>query len=149
MVTTTLRDAAVMLLAGIGIPMLAALNSQLGAKIGAPVAAAGVLTLVAFLSAMAVLLISGQAPALGRLLGQPWHLFLGGLFMAFYVLSVTWVAPRFGVGNAVFCVLLGQMVSAGLIDQFGLFGAKVNPITLTRGLGILTMAAGLALVQRG
>ena len=147
--TTILRDAAVMLLAGIGIPMLAALNSQLGAKIGAPVAAAGVLTMVAFLSVVAVLLISGQAPALGRLAGQPWHLFLGGLFMAYYVLSVTWVAPRFGVGNAVFCVLLGQMVSAGMIDHFGLFGAKLNPITLNRALGILTMAGGLLLVQRG
>lgn len=149
MVSTTIRDAAVMLLAGVGIPMLAALNSQLGARIGAPVAAGAVLTLVAFLAVLTVLMLSGQTPALGRLIGQPWQLFLAGLFMAFYVLSVTWVAPRFGVGNAVFCVLLGQMVSAGMIDQFGLFGAKVNPITLTRGLGILTMAAGLALVQRG
>lgn len=145
----TLRDAAVMLLAGVGIPMLAALNSQLGARIAAPVAAGAVLTLVAFLAVLSVLVLTGQASALGRLAGQPWHLFLAGLFMAFYVLSVTWVAPRFGVGNAVFCVLLGQMVSAGLIDQFGLFGAKVNPISLTRGLGILTMVAGLALVQRG
>ena len=149
MIGTTLRDAMVMLLAGVGIPMLAAINSALGRAIGAPVAAGAVLTAVAFLSVAVVLLLTGQAPALGRLSEQPWHLFLGGLFMAFYVLSVTWIAPRFGVGNAVFCVLLGQMVSAGMIDQFGLFGAKVNPITLTRGLGILTMAAGLALVQRG
>lgn len=149
MVTGVVRDAGVMLLAGVGIPMLAAINSALGRAIGAPVAAGAVLTLVAFLAVAVVLVLTGQAPALGRLAAQPWHLFLGGLFMAFYVLSVTWIAPRFGVGNAVFCVLLGQMVSAGLIDQFGLFGAKVNPITLTRGLGILTMAAGLALVQRG
>lgn len=149
MISTTLRDAMVMLAAGFGIPMLAALNSQLGARIGSPVAAGAVLTLVAFLAVVGVLALTGQAAALSRLAGQPWHLFLAGLFMAFYVLSVTWVAPRFGVGNAIFCVLLGQMVAAGLIDQFGLFGAKVNPVTLTRGLGIATMAAGLALVQRG
>jgi transporter family-2 protein len=143
------RDSGVMLLAGMGIPMLAALNSQLGARIGAPVVAAVVLTLVAFAAVLMALLATGQGAALGRLVGQPWHLFMAGLFMAFYVLSVTWVAPRFGVGNAVFCVLLGQMVSTGMIDHFGLFGARLNPITLKRALGILTMAGGLLLVQRG
>jgi transporter family-2 protein len=69
--------------------------------------------------------------------------------MAFYLLTITWVAPRFGVGNAVFCVLLGQMVAASLIDHFGLFGAREVPVTMTRLFGILTMAGGLALIQRG
>ncbi len=145
----TLRDAAQMLLAGIGIPILAVLNSQLGARSGAPVAAGVVLFLVALAATVAALLVSGQGATLARLTGQPWYLFLGGLFVAFYVLSVTWVAPRFGVGNAIFCVLLGQMVAASLIDQFGLFGAVQQPISLSRGLGIGAMVLGLALIQRG
>ena len=41
------RYAAVMLAAGIGIPVLAALNAQLGARIGSPVVAAVVLFCVA------------------------------------------------------------------------------------------------------
>lgn len=147
--SSTLRDAAIMLLAGIGIPILAALNSQLGARIGAPVAAAVMLFVVALAATAAALLVSGQGGALARLPEQPWYLFLGGLFVAFYVLSVTWVAPRFGVGNAIFCVLLGQMIAASLIDQFGLFGAIQHPISLTRGLGVAAMALGLALIQRG
>lgn len=147
--STTLRDAAIMLLAGIGIPILAVLNSQLGARIGAPVAAAVTLFLVALTVACVTLLLSGQAYGFARMVGQPWYLFLGGLFVAFYVLSVTWVAPRFGVGNAVFCVLLGQMFAAALIDHFGLFGAQIHPITLSRGLGIAAMVVGLALIQLG
>ncbi|MBS0563494.1 MAG: DMT family transporter [Proteobacteria bacterium] len=138
-----------MLLAGIGIPILAVLNSQLGARSGAPVAAGVVLFLVALAATAAALLISGQGGTMTRLAGQPWYLFLGGLFVAFYVLSVTWVAPRFGVGNAIFCVLLGQMVAASVIDQFGLFGAVQRPIDLSRGLGIAAMTLGLALIQRG
>ena len=145
----TLRYVGIMLLAGIGIPLLAALNAQLGARIAAPVAASVVLFAVAFLACCIVLLISGQAHALAALPAQPKHLFIAGLFVAFYVLSVTWVAPRFGVGNAVFCVLLGQMVAATLIDHFGLFGALVRPISMTRAAGVLAMVAGLALVQRG
>ena len=144
-----LRYAFWMLLAGVGIPVLAALNSQLGARLGAPVAAGFVLFSVGFAAAALLLLLSGQAPALTALSAQPKHLFLAGLLMAFYAFSITWVAPRFGVGNAVFCVLLGQMIAATLIDQFGLFGAIVRTVTLTRALGIVAMVAGLALIQRG
>lgn len=149
MPSDTVRYALIMLLAGIGIPMLAALNAQLGGRIGAPVAASVVLFAVALLACVLVLVFSGQAHALALLPAQPKHLFLGGLFVAFYVLAVTWVAPRFGVGNAVFCVLLGQMIAATLIDQFGLFGAAIHTVTATRAAGLLAMVGGLALIQRG
>jgi transporter family-2 protein len=49
----------------------------------------------------------------------------------------------------VFCVLLGQMIAATTIDQFGLFGAMVRTVTLNRAMGLAAMAAGLALIQRG
>ncbi len=145
----TLRYALIMLLAGIGIPILAALNSQLGARIGAPVAASVVLFTVALLACVLVLVFSGQASAFAAMPAQPKYLFAAGLFVAFYVLSITFVAPRFGVGNAIFCVLLGQMIAATLIDQFGLFGAAVHTVTVSRAAGLLAMVGGLALIQRG
>ena len=49
------RHAAVMLAAGIGIPVLAALNAQLGSRIGSPVAAGVVLFCVALLGAVTVM----------------------------------------------------------------------------------------------
>lgn len=140
--------AMTMLLAGIGIPILAALNAQLGVRLGSPVAAAVILFSVALLASAAVLLITGPAPILGAP-EAPRHLFLGGLLVAFYVLSITFIAPRFGVGNAVFFVLLGQLISAALIDHFGLFGARLSPISPTRAAGIAVMAAGVFLTQRG
>ena len=145
----SLRYALVMLLAGIGIPTMAAINAQLGARLGAPVAASVVFFAVALLASVLVLVVSGQAPALAALPVQPRWLFLGGLFVVFYVLSVTYVAPRFGVGNAVFCVLVGQMIAASLIDHFGLFGALVRGMTFTRAVGLVAMAGGLVLIQRG
>lgn len=145
----TLRYAVWMLFAGIGIPILAALNSQLGARLGAPVAAGFVLFSVGFAAAAILLLLSGQAPRLTAISVQPKYLLLAGLLMAFYAFSITFVAPRFGVGNAVFCVLLGQMIAATLIDHYGLFGAIQHPVSLTRAAGLLAMVAGLALIQRG
>jgi transporter family-2 protein len=140
------HHALIMFAAGVGIPILAALNARLGANIGAPAAAAFVLFLVALVATGATMLVTGPS-ALVRVAGQPWHLFLAGLLVAFYVLSVTWIAPVFGVGNAVFFVLLGQLCSAALIDQFGLFGAKAVVLSPLRVLRLGTMMVGLALTQ--
>ncbi|MGQ0563668.1 MAG: DMT family transporter [Gemmobacter sp.] len=143
-----LRDAGVMLAAGIGVPILAAISAQLGARIGAPLAAGAVALCVALALAAVAAVATGQARALWALPAQPLWLWSGGAFMAFYLLTITWVAPRFGLGNAVFCVLLGQMVAAAVIDHFGLFGARPQPLNLQRLAGLAAMAGGLALIQR-
>lgn len=138
--------AFVMLLAGIGIPVLAALNAALGGRIGSPVAASVVLFAIAFASALAVFVIGGFKPQVS-LLSAPKHLFLAGVLIAFYVLSITFIAPKFGVGNAVFFVLLGQLISAAMIDHFGLFGAQISPLSVTRAGGIALMAFGVYMTQ--
>lgn len=145
----SLRYAAIMLAAGIGVPLLAALNAQLGGRIGSPAAAAVILFAVAFLGAVAVMVATAGTAALATAPAQPPRLFLGGLLVAFYVLSITWVAPRFGLGNAITCVLLGQLLSAAVIDQFGLFGAIVRELTPARALGLALMAIGVFFTQRG
>ena len=148
MTPETLRYALVMLAAGIGIPVLAAVNAQLGNRIGSPAAAATVLFVVALCIATVAMLLTSGAASLADVPAQPKYLLLGGCLVAFYVLSVTRIAPRFGVGNAVFCVLLGQMLAASVIDQFGLFGAVVRPLSLMRASGIGLMALGVLFIQR-
>jgi bacterial/archaeal transporter family-2 protein len=143
----TARYALVMLAAGIGIPILAALNASLGHRIGSPAVAALCLFLVALAGTAVVVALTGTG-AVRQLAAQPRHLFLGGLLVAFYVLSITWIAPRFGVGNAVFFVLLGQLIAAAAIDHFGLFGARVSPLSPVRAAGIALMAAGVFVTQR-
>jgi transporter family-2 protein len=149
MSSETIRNAIIMLVAGMGIPVMAALNTQLGRGIGSPAAAATVLFTVALLAtAVAMFLTGGPAP-LRLIPSQPAYLLLAGLGVVFYVLSVTWIAPRFGVGNAIFCVLVGQMIAATTIDQFGLFGAMVKPLGLLRASGIGFMVLGVLLIQKG
>ncbi len=139
-------QALIMFAAGIGIPILAALNARLGANIGSPAAAGAVLFIVAFLCAATTAALTGLEP-LRALPGQPKHLLMAGILVAFYVLSITYIAPTFGIGNAVFFVLLGQLVSAAAIDHFGLFGAQITPVTGLRMLGIAVMGAGVAITQ--
>ncbi|MCF3934636.1 DMT family transporter [Acuticoccus sp. M5D2P5] len=139
--------AALALVAGVGIPVMAAMNGGLGARIGSPVLAAVLLIGVAFLCICAALLVSGL-PSGGIAWPAPTISYAAGFFVALYVLSITFLAPRFGVANAIFFVLLGQLVSAALIDHFALFGAPHVPLGLKRTLGLALMAFGVFLARK-
>jgi transporter family-2 protein len=143
----TVRHAALMIAAGLGIPVLAALNARLGQGLGSTAAAAVMLFAVALAASTAAALLAGAAPAFGRVAAQPPLLFLGGALVAFYIFAVTLTAPRFGVGNTILCVLLGQMIAAAAIDHFGLFGAAQQSIGPHRAAGLAIMAAGLVLAR--
>lgn len=148
MLPETVKYALLMLAAGIGVPVLAAFNAQLGTRIGSPAAAGAVMFLIAGIVALGVALISGQGSRFALLPEQPRYLFLAGLLIAFYLLSISWVAPRFGVGNAVMFVLLGQIIAMTVIDHFALFGARPRPVDAARLAGIVLMGAGVILAQR-
>jgi transporter family-2 protein len=140
--------ATIMLLTGIGIPILAALNGGLGGRLGSPMAASVILFGVALLIALAGALVTGALGDVRFSADIPFHFYLGGLFVAFYVIAVTFIAPRFGVGNAIFFVLVGQLASAATIDHFGLFGAAQFPVDARRIAGIALMVAGVWLARR-
>ena len=140
--------ALTMLLAGVGIPIMAALNAGLGTRLQSPALAAAILFVVAMVAALLYLLLVEGVPTSFSAPAMPFYFYLGGLFVVFYVLSVTWIAPRFGIGNAVSFVLLGQLLSIATIDQFGLLGAPQTSLTLPRLAGLVFMAIGVLLVVR-
>jgi transporter family-2 protein len=140
--------AAIMLLTGIGIPVLAALNAGLGLRLGHPMAASVILFSVALLIAIGGAIWTGSMGQVRLSAEAPFHFHLGGVFVAFYVIAVTFIAPRFGVGNAIFFVLVGQLISAATIDHFGLFGAMRSAIDAKRIAGISLMIAGVYLARR-
>ncbi|MEM7280064.1 MAG: DMT family transporter [Pseudomonadota bacterium] len=142
---STLVLSLTLLFAGIGIPIMAAINSGLGSKLGNPTLATVVLFSIALASSTLVLWFQ-SSPVKLDLATVPPQYFMGGLFVAFYVLAMTFVAPRIGVGNAIFLVLLGQMVSAALIDHHGWLNAPQMGISTMRILGILLVMAGAILV---
>jgi transporter family-2 protein len=142
--------ACLMLATGIGIPVMAALSATLGTRYGSTAFAASVLFLVALIISVAFLFAVEGGLRPSPKTAVPFYFYLGGVFVAFYVLSVTWVAPQFGVGNAVAFVLLGQIISMAAIDQFGLLGAPIHAITLPRFIGLVLMSVGVFLaVRRG
>lgn len=136
-----------MFAAGVGIPILAALNAALGQQIGNPVAASVILFALGLIITSTILVFVGL-PARASFAGVPPHFYAGAAFMAFYILAVTWSAPRIGLGNAIFFVLLGQMAAAAAIDHFGLFRAIPSALTARRLTGLLVMAVGVYLARK-
>ena len=98
-------------------------------------------------SAITVALITGL-PAREKVTSIEPMFLLGGVLIAFYAISITIVGPRFGMGTAIFFVLLGQIISAVIIDHFGLMGAPVTRIDLMRIGGIGLMVVGVLLARR-
>jgi len=141
--------AAFMLVVGLGIPVFAALNGNLGARLQNPVLAAIIALSVGIVACLGVMLLSGKIPNLVVESSIPFYSYLGGLFVVFYVLGMTWIAPKFGVGNAVAFVLLGQIISMAIIDHFSLLGAAYHPISAQRFVGLSLMAIGVFMSVRG
>ncbi|PCI21761.1 MAG: hypothetical protein COB62_02555 [Piscirickettsiaceae bacterium] len=140
--------ASIMLLAGVGIPIMGALSGGLGVRLQSPALVAVVLFIVGFVLSLAFLFFVEGLPSSLPKEPIPIQYYLGGFFILFYTLSITWVGPKFGIGNAVSFVLLGQLVSMSVIDHFGLMGALNYPITQQRLMGLLLMAVGVLLVVK-
>ena len=135
-----------MLIAGAGIPVMAAMNAQIGLQLQSPIAAVVVLCCVALLSSTTLLLTQSSvrwefSPI------PPWY-FLSGVLLIVYIGSITFTAPIIGLGNAIFFVLLGQLVASAVIDHFGLLGTVPYALDSKRLIGILLIVAGIYLARK-
>lgn len=139
--------SAVVFAAGIGIPTMAAINANLGARLANPVLATVILMLLGFVLSAFYMLVTQGVPSLPSQSPPLWT-FAGGFFVVFYVLSVTAIAPVIGLGNAIFLVLLGQIVATTAIDHFALFGAIQNQVSLQKLAGIAFMVVGIILARK-
>lgn len=140
--------AFVMLLTGIGIPVLAALNAGLGKSLDSPLAASAILFSVGCVASVIIALVFAGLPSREALAHAPVASYFSAFLMLFYLIAITFIAPRIGIGNAVFFVLLGQMISATLIDHYGLLGAIRMEVDAKRVAGIAIMAIGVYLARK-
>jgi transporter family-2 protein len=73
--------------------------------------------------------------------------YLGGFIVGFYVISATLLAPRIGLANFIVCAVSAQIIISVVIDHFGLLGAMVRPVSMTRLVGIGLLIAGIIVTQ--
>jgi bacterial/archaeal transporter family-2 protein len=131
--------------AGLAGAVQAAVMGELGERVGI-VPALAFSVAVSFLCGVAALVVWERSfSGVRSALHEPAWLWLGGLMSVFIVFAVTVGPPRIGVAATVGIVIAGNLVSAAVIDRYGLFGQDVIPIDRWRLLGLALLAAGAAL----
>ena len=141
--------AAWSFLAGAGIPLIGVLNSGIARGVGNPFAATAIMFAVALLLAAGITLPLHGAPSLAQLRAVPAISYAGGLLIAFYALSATIIIPRFGAASFIAFILIAQLVTSALVDQFGLFGMTRRPVEALRLAGLATIAVGILIMEAG
>jgi transporter family-2 protein len=134
--------------AGALIPVQAAANASLSKSIDSVLYSALMLFVVGLVFISSFLLVNrAPFPGMAAFATAPAYSYVGGLIVATYVLSITYLAPRMGVGNAICFIVTGQIIVAVLIDHFGLLGASTSAINLSRCAGVTLMITGLFLAR--
>ncbi len=54
-----------------------------------------------------------------------------------------------GAGGIVAATIAGQLTVSVIIDQLGILGLDKDPISVSKAIGVLLLAAGTLLVVRG
>jgi len=78
----------------------------------------------------------------------PWYTYLGGVLSVIIVYLVARSIPPLGVAVATTAIIVGQVMTACLVDHLGLFGLEKAPFTWYRVSGTLLMASGAFLILK-
>ncbi len=140
------------LVAGAVLPFQGAINARLRGALANPVTVALTSFLVAALAISVVLLVlrlAGRTPApdLAGVRTMPWWGWLGGACAAAYVTGTFLLIPAIGAAVTIALTVTGQQIAAAAIDARGAFRLPRRPITAARGLGLVLLVVGCALVE--
>ncbi|MBM3928780.1 MAG: DMT family transporter [Sphingomonadales bacterium] len=135
------------LLAGIGVAAQAPTNAVLARTAESTLLAA----LISFGVGTVAIAIAWAAtdrtsPAVLR--DAPTWAWLGGIYGAIYVATAAYAVPRLGVATMLMIAIGGQLAAAVVIDHFGLFGLRPQPVSVSRIAGLMLVFAGVVLVRR-
>jgi len=135
--------------AGVAITIQSGVNSQLRTSIQHPLMAAFISFVVGTI-ALAILLIFSKEtiPGLSQYSSVNWYKYTGGLLGAFVVTVTLISVAQIGAGNMFVLIVAGQLVTAVLMDHFGVLGMKPNPVSMQKIFGICLLVAGAWLVNK-
>ena len=139
----------VALIAGAVLPVQTAVNNKMADSVGSPVLGALVSFAVGTLSILIYSLVSGESFAsLTSSKDAPAIAWIGGLLGAFFVTATIILMPRIGVAMTISLIIAGQLITALVMDHFGLLGLEVRQVTPMRIVGVVLVGLGAVLIRK-
>lgn len=132
-------------------PLQTAINSQLGQQLNSTIMASLISFIVGFITLLIIKILTNKNFNLenndkesGRL--KPLY-FVGGIFGVIFITVNIFLMPYLGAALTTIAGMLGQMLMALIIDQFGLLGIPKNKITFRKSIRIVLIIIGIILLR--
>lgn len=134
--------------AGVTMAFQGAINAALGKIVGL-LEATFIVHLVGLIFVAILLFVLKMGGGSLMKLGQvPWYLYLGGILGVAIIYGVVRSIPEVGVAPATTAIIVGQILTAAIIDHTGLFGMKQISFAWYRAAGVFLMAGGAFLLLK-
>ncbi|MFW8592357.1 DMT family transporter [Glaciecola sp. 2405UD65-10] len=135
-------------LAGSALTVQVATNGVLSKASTGPLWAAFFSFLIGTLALLILLLILREPPpSMSSLLKLPKWYFFGGVLGVFYVTVVVMSIGVIGSVSLVTTVIVAQLITATVLEHFGVLGIPKNPVQLKTLIGFALMLAGFSLIK--
>ena len=137
------------LLIGASIPIQVAANTTLRGFLGHPFwVSVAIFALGFVLSLLLALGVRAPAPRLTDLPTVPLWAWSAALLAILYQVGTIIAGPRLGAATLIGLIITGQLVSALLIDHYGLLNFELHRLNWQRILGAALLLGGVTLIRR-
>ncbi len=137
--------AIVAFLMGVILSVYLPMNSSASRYLGSSIAASTTFFVVATLTSMVILFVSGEYPAVGKLRAVPVYLHLAGVISAFFIVGTTFLIPKIGARTFFILLVSGQILMAIVVSHYGILESPRDPVTIKKAVGALLVIAGAVL----
>lgn len=128
-------------LSGMAMTFQGTFNSALGKKIGV-IETSMIVHVVGLVVSIIGVVIWGTFPKISTLRDVPYYSLLGGLLGVLIVAGVAYTISKTGAAFGISIILIAQLLSAVVLDHFGIFTLERIPINITRVIGTILMLVG-------
>jgi len=133
---------------GVVLAVHLAMNGKVGSVINNPRVGNALFWCIGAVGAVVIGLSGWQTGALSPLKQVHPILLTAGVLGACLVFAIAWLIPQVGAGPVMITLLAGQVLGGLLMSHFGWLGSPVEPITVTKIVGVAVMIGGVVLATR-
>ena len=136
-------------LSGALLPLQGGLNAKLAKSMASPIYASMICFIVGALTMALYVPFTKETFSWQLFKGSPVISVLGGgVIGALFITASMLALPKLGMALTFGLVVAGQVIISVLLDHFNILVAEQHPINIWRGLGMLLIIAGVAVVEK-
>ena len=149
-----MTNLRIIFLSGLGVVAggMIALQSVLSSSLGQRVGNLGSIFLLTLINSVILAVLIIIFPGASTFQNAPgaseWYLYAAGI-LGIAILAITiFLVPKFGTTSTLVSIILGQLLLALIIDNYGILASPKIPINLIRVLGIVLVIIGAFFVGK-